>query len=70
MATVKVRVAVAVDHEHGWHAYGCAEETDGEMAETAMDFMDDGSLVHFITAELRVPDRTGDEVEATVEPTP
>jgi hypothetical protein len=58
--TVKVRIAIAVDREGKWAAYGFSR-TDGSPAneeawEIVLDIVDDGEARYWVTAELPVPE--------------
>ena len=54
MKTVKVRIAVAVDPDGKWSAYGCpgADETDMDIA---VDAVAPGEARYWVTAELPIP---------------
>ena len=86
-ATVRVRVAVAVDQRGDWNACGwskgagdgagdlkttvpnCAPADDAEAAEAAREHVREGEVVHWLTAELPIPQPpVAVEVAAAVEP--
>jgi len=79
---VRVRVAVAVDPFGNWSAAGLsvgagdvdekqpdsAPRPDDESADDARQWVHEGEVVYFITAELPIPVRTAPEdVAATIE---
>lgn len=68
MATVKVRIAVAVDADGDWNACGGSGMDDGEAMDIAIDVVGNGEARYWLTAELPVPEPQ--EIEATVEPQP
>ncbi len=65
--TVRVRIAVGVDPRGHWHAYGDDEESDAEMYEDATW---DGATIHWVEADVPIPEPPPDEtvIEGTVEP--
>jgi hypothetical protein len=63
--TVKVRIAVAVDHNGGWSAYGGSGMSDEESMEEAVFNVGYIPTQFFVTAELPVPEQV--EVEGEVE---
>lgn len=50
--TVKVRIAVAVDSEGRWSAWGHWEHTD---ISAAIKCFEPGDIVHLVIAELPIP---------------
>lgn len=64
MKTVKVRIAVAVDRDGNWSAFGCNEHTDKVDMNYAV--AGDESLTgrYFVEAELPIP--TVPTVQGTV----
>lgn len=67
MATVKVRIAVAVDRKGDWYAYGSTHADDASMMDNAVDCVEEGEAQYFLTAELEIPEAISAEVVATVE---
>lgn len=65
MKTVKVRIAVAVDPSGDWNSDGWMRGKDKDMREQAVDPLQDGAAVYWLTAELPVPE--AQEIAATVE---
>lgn len=73
MSTVKVRIAVAVDHTgdwcaSGWKAKSRADQYDKDAMGIATEMMEEGEegeARYWVTAELAVP--STNEVPATVE---
>jgi hypothetical protein len=59
MATVKVRIAVAMDPEGDWIAYGCNNWTDpsSEIRSSGMlDTLHEGEQVVIVEAYIPIPD--------------
>ena len=54
MKTVKVRIAVAVDPDGNWNAYGWTD-ADGVAMELALEGVASGEARYWVTAELPVP---------------
>ena len=70
MKTIKVRVAVAYDHETGeWAATGASDDgnaiADKDMMADAQGLLWDSEPLGFMTGEFEVPEPQ--EVEGTVE---
>ncbi|MBM3460767.1 MAG: hypothetical protein FJX76_01570 [Armatimonadetes bacterium] len=53
---IKVRIAVAVDHEGTWCAYGSSGGDDEEMMNLACETLLDGEARYWIEAALDVPE--------------
>lgn len=67
--TVSVRIPVVVDQQgrfytHGWSGPGSPENLDHLLEMTDHDTIGPGEVLHWITAELPVPESV--EIEATV----
>ncbi len=50
--TVQVRIAVSVDTDGHWVAYGCSDDTDREAQKFTVATMSPGQTTHFVTATL------------------
>lgn len=55
MATVKVRIAVAVDKDGKWNSCGASGMEDDDMLGLAADCVETGERRYWITAELEMP---------------
>ena len=53
--TVEVRIAVSVDADGHWVAYGCSEDSDREAQKFTVETMSPGQATHFVTATLPKP---------------
>lgn len=56
MATVKVRIAVAVCPKGKWMAAGGSEATDLMAMGSCLDFVEPGEARYFIEANLDIPE--------------
>lgn len=65
MKTVRVRVAVAVDPDGKWCAYGWRELDEGQAFDLCTEDMPHGEARYFLVAELPVPDIA--EIQAEIE---
>ena len=66
MATVIVRIAVAVDPKGAWSSCGWSTATsDDELMGNACDALDTGERRYWLAAELEIPE--SQEVAATIE---
>ena len=63
--TVEVRIAVAVAEDGDWAASGWSGHPDGDCADNAMDCLDDGARVSYVTARVPLPTKPA-EIEGTV----
>ncbi len=50
--TVQVRIAVSVDADGHWVAYGCSDDTDREAQNFTVAAISLGQTTHFVTATL------------------
>ena len=50
--TVQVRIAVSVNADGHWVAYGCSDDTDREAQNFTVAAMSPGQTTHFVTATL------------------
>ena len=57
MATVKVRIAVAVDARGNWNACGfSAARSDKDKMDSCVEMLDDGEARYWLEAELAIPE--------------
>ena len=63
--TVRVKVAVAIDDEGSWSAYGDDGLTGPEAASEARDFNKSESVIYFIEASIPMPVSKTGEGEVT-----
>ena len=60
MKTVKVRIAVAVDHYGNWNASGWLNHdgkiAEGEAMDIAIDGVNEGEAKYWVEAELPIPE--------------
>ena len=73
MKTVKVRIAVAVDHSGAWSASGWDTKMDQKRYEQeafgcVIENLESGEARYWIEAELQVPEKISGTVEGTVVP--
>lgn len=71
MKTVKVRIALAVDHKGDWCANGWSTKSDAKRYEAdafgcAVENIEPGEARYWIEAEVQVPERLVGTVQATV----
>ena len=62
---VKVRVAVGIDKDGNWNAYGGANATDEDALSIAAEPLKHGEARYWLTAELAIPEEK--EVSADVQ---
>ena len=58
MATVKVKIAVAVDPTGLWCAHGATEISDDDAFDTPVECVGFGEARYWVTAELAIPEPT------------
>lgn len=70
--TVEVRIAVSVDADGHWVAYGCCQDNDREAQKFTVATMSPGQTTHFVIATLPIPhcveiaaERVDPDVDAT-----
>jgi hypothetical protein len=66
--TLKVRIALAIDPDGDWYAYGERNApTDEEKLSEARGWMSEDAEMYILTAEIPLPVRQVVEIEAAIE---
>ena len=69
MKTIKVRIAVAINHEGQWNAYGYSAAGDESWSDLmdAFETLEGETRGYFVTAEIPVPDPMPAEIMGQLE---
>jgi hypothetical protein len=69
MATIEVKIAVAVDRNGNWCSAGWKDAGDKEKRDSAAEYVEPGERIYWLTARVEVPG-TEPEIEVPADVTP